>query len=76
MQTLPRPESQTVSVEYAAAALGIGRNTLYQAIKRGEVPCLRIGRRCVIRRSTLTRLLSDGGPFPPTTEQRDGSNVA
>lgn len=55
----PKPASQTVSVEYAAAELGVGRTTLYQAIKRGEVPVLRIGRRCVIRRATLARLLAE-----------------
>lgn len=64
LHILPRPESQTVSVGYAAAALGIGRTTLYNAIQRGEVPVLRIGRRVVVRRSTLDRLLSDPPQFP------------
>ncbi len=64
MQIVSRPESHTVSVEYAAAELGIGRTTLYAAIKRGEVPVLRIGRRVVIRRSTLARLLADPTALP------------
>lgn len=64
LQPLPRPQSQTVSVGYAAAALGIGRTTLYNAIQRGEVPVLRIGRRVVVRRSTLARLLADAPQMP------------
>ncbi len=64
LHLLPRPESQTVSVGYAAAALGIGRTTLYNAIQRGEVPVLRIGRRVVVRRATLDRLLADAPQFP------------
>lgn len=64
MPTITRPQSQTVSVEYAARELGIGRTTLYGAIKRGEVPVLRIGRRIVIRRATLTRLLTDPDSAP------------
>jgi excisionase family DNA binding protein len=51
-------------VERAAAELGVGRTTLYQAIQRGEVPVLRIGRRVLVRRSTLARLLAD----PDTTK--------
>lgn len=60
MRPKERPESLTVSVERAAQLLGLGRSTLYAAIRRGEVPALRIGRRCVVRRGTLDRLLADG----------------
>ncbi len=60
----PRPPSQTVSVEYAASALGVGRTTVYNAIKRGELPVLRIGRRVVVRRATLDRLLADPDALP------------
>src|SRR6478736_8768542 len=34
---------QTLTVEEAAALLGIGRNSAYQAIARGELPALRLG---------------------------------
>lgn len=64
MQTIARPRSETVSVDYAAAALGIGRTTLYNAIKREEFPVLRIGRRVVVRRATLDRLLADPDALP------------
>ncbi len=76
MQTIRRPQSETVSVEYAAAALGIGRTTLYNAIKRGELPVLRIGRRVVVRRATLDRLLTDPDTLPRLlTEGRDHDAV-
>lgn len=41
--------------EDAARVLGIGRTKLYEMIRRGELPALRIGRLIRIPRSTLTR---------------------
>lgn len=52
-------ERGTYTVDEAAERLGIGRNAAYEAIKRGELPALRIGRRIVIPRAALERLLSD-----------------
>ena len=59
MRTTTRPAQQplTMTVEEAAAALGIGRTSAYQAIARGELPCLRIGRRVVVPRPAIERLL-------------------
>jgi excisionase family DNA binding protein len=52
------PERQTLTVEEAAAVLGIGRNNAYQAITSGELPVLRIGRRLLVPRAALaTRAL-------------------
>lgn len=48
----------TLTVEEAAQLLGIGRNTAYEAIRRGELPSLRIGRRLVVPRAALEQLLS------------------
>ncbi len=50
-------ERQTYSVEQAARILGIGRNSAYEAIRRGEIPALRLGRRLVVPRQALERLL-------------------
>ena len=52
------PERQTLAVEEAAAVLGIGRNSAYQAITSGELPVLRIGRRLLVPRAALDRLLA------------------
>lgn len=55
-------ERATYSVDEAAARLGVGRNAAYEAIKRGELPALRIGRRLVVPRAALDRLLADPQP--------------
>lgn len=38
----------TITVEIAAAVLGIGRSAAYEAVRRGDLPSRRIGRRIVI----------------------------
>ena len=52
-----------VSVEQAAGLLGIGRTTLYELIRRGEVRPIRIGRSVRIPRPELEafveRLIAD-----------------
>lgn len=71
-----RPLSATVSVEYAAAMLGLGRNTVYCAIRRGELPVLRIGRRIVVRRATLERLLADPDGLPQLNDDHSRAGAA
>jgi excisionase family DNA binding protein len=52
------PESRAVlTVEEARQELGLGRRGMYQAIRRGEIPVLRIGRRILIPRIALERML-------------------
>jgi excisionase family DNA binding protein len=68
-------DRQTLTVEEAAALLGIGRNTAYQAIARGELPVLRLGRRLLVPRAALDQLLStqhdeDASQEQPITERR------
>jgi excisionase family DNA binding protein len=58
MARRPDSGSGTLSVPEAARLLGIGRNTAYEAIRRGEIPALRIGRRLLVPRAALGRLLS------------------
>ena len=45
----------------AARRLGLGRNAVYEAIARGEIPVLRFGRRIVVPKAALDRILSIGG---------------
>lgn len=59
MSTKPDTPRQTLTVEEAAALLGIGRNTAYQAAANGELPVIRIGRRLLIPRAALDRLLAE-----------------
>lgn len=50
-------ERETVTVEEASKALGIGRNTAYEAVKSGEIPSIKIGKRRIISKAALKRLL-------------------
>ncbi len=50
----------TVTVAETAAKLGIGRNQAYEAIRRGEIPSIRIGKRVLVPITALERLLADG----------------
>jgi len=71
--------SLTVTVEEAAGILGISRTFAYEAVRRGELPAIRIGRRLVIPRAALARLLSLD--FPPqatvvlSTVTQEGSST-
>jgi excisionase family DNA binding protein len=38
----------TITVEEAAALLGIGRTAAYEAARRGELPTRRLGRRVLV----------------------------
>ena len=53
-----KEESLTVTVPQAARLLGIGRNSAYVAIERGDIPHVRIGKRIVVPRAALERLLA------------------
>lgn len=50
-------KSATVSVEEAAELLGVSRQTAYKAVRRGEIPSLRLGRKIVVPRAKLDALL-------------------
>lgn len=65
---MPRtPSRQTYTVDEATAILGLSRNSLYAAIRRGELPALRIGKRIVIPRAALERLLDVPVGAPPAS---------
>jgi len=51
----------TMSVEEAAIALGISRTFAYEAVARGEIPCVRIGKRILVPIAGLNRLLESAG---------------
>lgn len=58
----PQPvERVCLSVEEAGRALGIGRNSAYEAVRSGQIPSLKIGGRYVIPRKALDRLLDGVG---------------
>ena len=47
----------TLTIEQAAQILGVGRSAAYEAARRGEIPTIRIGRRVLVPRAGLDRLL-------------------
>ena len=65
------PEEQAVlTVEETARVLGLGRSGAYEAIRRGDLPSIRIGRRVLIPTAALRR--SSGSTNHP---HRDGARV-
>ncbi len=43
--------------------LKISRGLMYEAINTGQIPSIRIGRRLLVPRSALEKLLTDPKPF-------------
>jgi len=51
-----------LTVAEAGRCLRLGRNSAYEAIRRGEIPSVRMGRRILVPRVALERLLATAGP--------------
>ena len=53
------PDSQTLvyAVPEAGKLLGLGRAGSYEAVKRGELPVIKIGRRLMVPKAALHNLL-------------------
>lgn len=52
-------ERLALSVVETARLLGIGRNLCYERVRTGEIPSLRIGRRLLVPRAALEKLLGE-----------------
>ncbi len=52
---------EVLTVREVAAVLGLARNTTYEAVERGEIPSLRIGRRRLVPREALRTLIANAG---------------
>ena len=57
-------ERLTYTLTEAARRLGISRALAYEAAHRGELPVCRIGRRLLVPRTALARLLDQDEPTP------------
>ena len=51
----------TLTVEEAGEQLGISRALAYEAVRRGEIPSIKIGRRILIPKAALNRMLESAG---------------
>lgn len=62
-ETIPDKPVQrlTLTVEEAASALGISRSFAYEAIAKGEIPCIRIGKRILVPKVALAKMLESTG---------------
>ena len=62
-----RPASRdhlTLTVEEAGEQLGISRALAYEAVRRGEIPSIKIGRRILIPKAALNRMLESANTAP------------
>ena len=50
-----------LTIEEAGKLLGLGRSGTYEAARRGDIPVLRIGRRWLVPRVALDKMLADTG---------------
>jgi excisionase family DNA binding protein len=53
-------ESPILTVEEAAVILRLSRGTAYEAVRRGDIPTIRIGRRLLVPRARLMAMLGAG----------------
>src|SRR5262249_6565995 len=72
------PKVRVMTLDEVAAVLGISRNSAYEAAKRKEIPAIRIGRRWLVPRDALDRLLAgsdDSGRVHRVTEAEDAKQL-
>lgn len=55
--TIVRETPTVFTVDEVAAILRIGRISAYQAIERGEIPSVRVGRRILVPRVAFEQML-------------------
>ena len=60
-ETKAAERSPTMSVDDAADMLKIGRNQAYAAARAGQIPAIRIGKRLLVLRLPLERMLRGEG---------------
>jgi len=51
-----------ITVPEAAEMLGISRNFAYQLVREGKLPSIRFGKRILIPRAALEKILEEGLP--------------
>jgi excisionase family DNA binding protein len=61
---------EVLTAREAAAILRVGRNQLYQAVARGQLGAIRIGRSIRIPRQALLALLASTGPLTASSHEQ------
>ena len=54
-------ERLTYNVVEASKILGLSKNATYQGVLRNEIPHIKVGKRILIPRLTLERILNEAG---------------
>ena len=62
-------KKEVLTVEEAAAELRIGRGTAYEAIRRGELPAIRLCGRLIIPRVAFEKMLAAAGDGMATSSE-------
>ena len=57
---VPMAKKLTGTVDEAAEAAGVSRNSAYEAVKKGEIPSIRIGKRILVLWGPFMRMLGAG----------------
>lgn len=68
------PDKKTLSVAEAAKILGVGRGSVYNSIRTGELPSLKLGTRILIPTSKL-RLIVDGNAIDQPIVEKETSEM-
>lgn len=66
-----KEEALTVSVDVACKLLGISRYAGYAAVKNGQIPVLKIGKRLLIPKVKLMRMI-EGNDEKPEVAKHEG----
>ena len=69
----PEENQDVFTIEETAALLRISRGSAYEAARRGDLPVLRIGRRLLVPRLALDRMLADAGNEITAANETPGS---
>jgi len=60
-----RDERLTWTIHETARILGIGRQLAYDRVRTGEIPAIRVGRRLLVPRWALEKMLREPGTLKP-----------
>jgi excisionase family DNA binding protein len=57
----PKPEKLVLTVKEVQELTGFSRTLIYEQIRAGAIPSVRVGRRVVVPRKALDAMLETGG---------------
>lgn len=67
-------KKEVLTIEETGQLLGISRNSAYEAVRRGEIPVIRIGRRCLVPRVAFEELLASVKPIVSLSDRKSNQH--